>query len=191
VAGMKAEELKVDPFGLRVGHTWCEIGLILDAINRNLITRFVEIGLNGGGLCAMLSHTTEHLPNFHYLGVEEDDEVIDSSVRQLFHPLVIEQDIRQLWIMDARDPMTIHEIAGWIRRDAGPALVYCDGGKKAKEFNLYAPILRKDDLIATHDFDFERDMQAEIRLERSANEHHLAGVGFVAPYRISLWRKDH
>ncbi len=190
---MKAEELKIDPFGLLVGHTWCEVGLILDAINRNNVTRFVEVGVHKGGLCAILAHSTEHMPKFHYLGVEIDGQIVDATVNKLFHPLVVEQDIRQLWIRDAHEPETITAIADWIRRDPGPALVYCDGGDKIKEFNLYAPIIRRGDFIAAHDFDYGGYERAEIRMEHiegAVNEHNLTGVGFVAPYRISLWRRE-
>lgn len=190
---MKAEELKIDPFGLLVGHTWCEVGLILDAVNRNQVTRFVEIGVHKGGLCAILAHTTEHMPSFHYLGIEIDGEIVDSSVRKLFHPLVVQQDIRDLWIMDAHRRSTIDQVAGWIRRDKGPALIYCDGGDKVAEFNLYAPVIRPGDLIAAHDFDYGGYERAEIRIEDidgAVNENQLSAVGFVAPYRISLWRRE-
>jgi hypothetical protein len=189
---MRAEELKIDPFGLLVGHTWCEVGLILDAINSHRITRFVEIGVHKGGLCAMLAHTTEHLPYFKYLGVEIDEEIIDPTVKKLFHPVVTSQGIRQLWIMDAHAPQTIHDVAHWIRQDQGPALIYCDGGNKVKEFNLYVSQIREQDFIAAHDFDYGGYDRAEIRPEDVADgvaKHGLLGVGFAAPYRIALWRK--
>ena len=188
---MKAEELKIDPFGLLVGHTWCEVGLILDAINRNNVTRFVEVGVHKGGLCAILAHSTEHMPNFHYLGVEIDGNIIDPSVRKLFHSRA--DSIRSLWIRDAHDAQTIMDVVDWTRLDSGPALVYCDGGNKIKEFNLYAPFIRRGDFIAAHDFDYGGYERAEIRMddiEGAVNEHNLTGVGFVAPYRISLWRRE-
>lgn len=190
---MKAEELKIDPFGILIGHTWCEVGLILDAINRSEVTRFVELGVHKGGLCALLSHTTEHAPNFHYLGIEIDGKIVDPTVRRLFHPLVVEQGLRELWIKDAHARSTVVAVADWIRRDGGPALIYCDGGDKVKEFHLYAPIIRQGDMIAVHDFDYGGYERAEIHwhdIERVVAEQHLTNLGYVAPYRISLWRRE-
>lgn len=189
---MNTDEFETKPFGVRVEHTWIEIGLILDFINSARITRFIEIGVNKGGLCAILAHTTEHLSYFHYLGVEINPEIIEPSVKNLFRPLMEERDIRQLLIADAHQRVTIEFIKNWIHRSAGPALVYCDGGDKPKEFGLYAPVIRPGDFIAAHDWDYGGYTKAEIGPDDVNNitaEQNLIGVGFVPPYRIALWRK--
>jgi len=189
---MNPDEFKIDPFGILVGHTWMEVGLILDFINTARITRFVEIGVHKGGLCAILAHTTEHLSFFHYLGIEINPDIIHESVKKLFHPKLEERDIRQLVIADALQPSTIKIVSRWVHRSAGPALVYCDGGDKPKEFERYAPVIRAGDFIAAHDWDYGGYDRAEIKpsdVEEIAIEQNLIGVGFVAPYRIALWRK--
>lgn len=189
---MNADEFKIEPFGVYIAHTWMELGLIMDFIISARITRFVEIGVHKGGLAAILAHTAEHLPYFHYLGVEIKQGIIEETVKKLFHPLMEERDIRQLMIADAHKRQTINFVKDWIHRSAGPALVYCDGGDKPKEFNLYAPIIRAGDFIAAHDWDYGGYKAAEIKpadVEKAVAEHGLIGVGFVAPYRIALWRK--
>lgn len=189
---MNPDEFKIDPFGILVGHTWMEVGLILNFINTARITRFIEIGVHKGGLCAMLAHMTEHMAYFHYLGIEINPDIIDKSVKKLFHPSMAEHDIRQLIIADAHKRETVNTVYEWIHRSAGPALVYCDGGDKPKEFGLYAPVIRSGDFIAAHDWDYGGYARAEIKpsdVEKIAIEQNLIGVGFVAPYRIALWRK--
>ena len=189
---MNPDEFKTEPFGVYVAHTWIEVGLILDFINSARITRFVEIGIHHGGLCAILAHTAEHLPYFHYMGIEINPDIIEQSVKNLFHPMMDERDIRQLVIADALKPETVQVVNQWIHRSAGPALIYCDGGDKPKEFGLYAPVIRAGDFIAAHDWDYGGYAQAEIKpedVEEIAIEQNLIGVGFVAPYRIALWRK--
>jgi len=190
---MRPDELKIDPFGILVGHTWAEVGVILDAINRYGVTRFAEIGVHKGGLCALLCHATEHLARFHYLGMEIDRDIVVSSVRRLFHPMAVETGTRQLWFGDAHTAATVREVAKWLAKDVGPAWIYCDGGDKPTEFNLYAPILRPGDLISAHDYDYGGYERAEIAwpdIEQAVTEYSLRNLGFVAPYRITLWRKD-
>lgn len=189
---MNPDEFKIDPFGILVGHTWMEVGLILDFINTARITRFVEIGVHKGGLCAILAHATEHLSFFHYLGIEINPDIIHESVKKLFHPIMDLRDIRQLIVDDACKHEVINTVSDWIHRSAGPALIYCDGGDKPKEFGLYAPVIRAGDFIAAHDWDYGGYARAEIGpsdVEEITTDQHLIGVGFVPPYRIALWRK--
>ncbi len=185
---MNLAEFKIDPFGVLVGHTWIEVGIVLDTINRLRIKRFVEIGVHKGGLTALLVHTTTHVPGFEYLGLEIDSQIIHPTVRKLFDPLAN----AYLWIRDAHTKEAINDVERWMKAVAGPALIYCDGGDKPKEFKLYAEILRKGDFIAAHDWDYGGYTRAEIKMrhvEPVAAEHNLTPIGFVEPIRICLWKK--
>lgn len=44
-----------------------------------------------------------------------------------------------------------HRVADWIG-DGSKTLLFCDNGKRAQEFNLYAPLLKKGDIIMAHDY---------------------------------------
>ncbi len=46
---------------------------------------------------------------------------------------------------------SIHEIKQLID-EAGITIVLCDGGDKIKEFNLFSKLLKKNDIIAAHDY---------------------------------------
>jgi len=89
---------------------------------------------------------------------------------------------------------TIEDVRRWIMNKPGPAFIYCDGGNKPKEFNLYAPILRVGDYIAAHDWDYGGYRRAEIRpkdVAKPVAQHNLTAVGFTEPIRICLYRKAH
>ena len=186
---MDIETFQIEPFGVHVAHTWLEVGTVLDSINRLSIRRFVEIGVYKGGLCALLVHTTKHVPNLEYLGVEIDSQIVEPTVRKLFDPLAS----AFLWFRDAHVDTTIDEVRRWIKQKPGPALIYCDGGNKPTEFKSYAPILRKGDYIAAHDWDYGGYQRAEIRpsdVEPVAEKQGLRFLGFVKPIRICLYVKE-
>jgi len=185
---MNLNEFKIDPFGVEVGHTWIEVGVILDTINRTGIKRFVEIGVHRGGLTGLLVHSTEHIPGLQYLGVEINAQLIHPTIRKMFDTL----RNAQMWIRDAHDPANVKEIANWAKGAAAPCMIYCDGGHKPTEFNLYAPEIRRGDYIAAHDWDYGGYRRAEIKpsdIEQVVAEQNLVPIGFVKPIRICLWRK--
>ena len=131
---MEYEKFQIEPFGVHVAHTWLEVGIVLDSINRLGIKRFVEIGVYKGGLAALLVHSTKHIPGFEYLGIEIDSQIVEPTVRKLFDPLAH----ATLWLRDAHARETVEDVRQWIQRKPGPALIYCDGGDKPKEFKKYA-----------------------------------------------------
>jgi len=181
---LSPENLKVDVYGVLVGHTWAEVGLLFACINTYKIKKVVEIGVHNGGLSILLAHATEHIPNFHYLAIEIDDNLIKPTVKKLFHPL----GNSTLWIEDAWQMTTISRVRHWMTTTAaGPTLIYCDGGNKPKEFGLYAQILNKGDFIAAHDYDYGGYERAEIGPEDVmpvVEQQGLSPIGFPAPYRI-------
>ena len=185
---MDFEKFQVEPFGVHVAHTWLEVGIVLDAINCLGIKKFVEIGIYKGGLAALLVHTTKHVPGFEYLGVEIDSQIVEPTVRKLFDPLAN----ATLWLRDAHSSETVESVRQWISRKPGPALIYCDGGDKPKEFAKYAPMLRFNDFIAAHDWDYGGYHRAEIRprdVEKPVADNNLTKIGFTEPIRIGLWKK--
>jgi hypothetical protein len=185
---MEYDKFQIEPFGVHVAHTWLEVGVVLDTINRLGIKRFVEIGIYKGGLAALLVHTTKHIPGFEYLGIEIDSQIVEPTVRKLFDPLAN----ATLWLRDAHARETIESVRQWIARKPGPALIYCDGGDKPKEFTKYAPIVRVNDFIAAHDWDYGGYSRAEIKprdIEKPIYDNNLSQIGFTEPIRIGLWKR--
>lgn len=185
---MEYDKFQIEPFGVHVAHTWLEVGVVLDLINRLGIKRFVEIGIYKGGLAALLVHTTKHIPGFEYLGIEIDSQIVEPTVRKLFDPLAN----ATLWLRDAHTDDAVESVKQWIKQKPGPALIYCDGGHKPTEFKMYAPILRPHDYIAAHDWDYGGYHRAEIRprdVKKSVADNNLTMLGFTEPIRIGIWKR--
>lgn len=103
-------------------------------------TRVIEIGSLNFGLTALISN--------HFDGqiiTYEIDETRMSSWRRL-HPHAQNIELRMMSVFDDMDRIT-NEI-----QSDGTTLVMCDGGDKIKEFNTFAPYLKKGDVICAHDF---------------------------------------
>ena len=177
---MDYTKFQIEPFGVHIAHTWLEVGVVLDSVNCLGIKKFVEIGIYKGGLAALLVHSTKHIPGLEYLGVEIDSQIIEPTVRKL------------LWLRDAHSKETIESVRQWFSRKPGPALIYCDGGNKPKEFAKYAPIIRVGDFIGAHDWDYGGYQRAEIKpkdVGKPVEDNNLTKIGFTEPIRIGLWKK--
>ena len=48
--------------------------------------------------------------------------------------------------------------------------IFCDGGNKIREFQMYAPLLRKNDRIAVHDWNLEIGMG---NIQQTCKEYNL------------------
>jgi hypothetical protein len=183
--------LKVDPYGLTTGHTWIELGIVLDLINVYHITRFVELGVHVGGFTAVLSPLVLHKPGFRYLAVEINQDIVTKTVQRL-------PEVSFLW-GDCLDPIVRHEIELFIRSTPSMSFIYCDNGNKPKEFEAYAQLLRQHDLIAAHDYgpyeagaywlgSAKSEIHAE-DVEPVAERWGLERIRYPEPSRITVWRK--
>lgn len=128
------------PMGVSTSLTWYDVGAILHVIHEAHIRLVVEVGVEHGGLAALLASYGRYT-GLRYRG-------IDISLASL-HPAVRDEPIveRDAWAAE-----TIAEVARWMSEVDGPALLFCDGGDKPKELHLYAPLLRPDDVLMGHDY---------------------------------------
>lgn len=166
-----------------VSHTDEEVEYLLEVLRSTEIKTFVEIGVHLGGLAAILIDKMDH-----YLGVEIKESITDSNLKAY----VSRKENCDFKFADAWSATTILEVALWLQNKR-PAFIYCDGGKKPKELDLYAPLLLAGDMIGVHDFGiYDR---AEIRPEQA--EKIIDSRGFVdyepsfrpESARIAIWRK--
>lgn len=175
--------LKIDPFGILVGHTWAEVGLLFEMINRLGVKTFVEIGVHKGGLAAMLESHARYNADFQYMGVEINESIVEDQVKR-----EIKKSRRcQLVFADALEPLTIRIVGQFLNDNLGPAFIYCDGGDKTREFKYYPQLLRPGDFIAAHDYDYGNYARAEISQQHVRTVMEYENLGLVmqsAPYRI-------
>lgn len=110
-------------------------------INKNQkIGRIIELGTARGGLSVLLG-----IFSLVYGCKFITYDIYDSSLyKQLFKRLDI--DFRQKDVFESEI-----EISNEIK-DEGVTILFCDGGDKSKEFNLFSKYLKPDDLILAHDY---------------------------------------
>lgn len=131
------------PLGVSTSLTWYDFGALLTIIQRYGIRTAIEIGVEHGGLAALLSSYGRY-STLAYRGIDISLRSLAPAVRQNDEPRLIERD--------AWRPATIAEVGNWLEILPAPALIFCDGGDKPKELRLYAPLLRRGDVLAGHDY---------------------------------------
>lgn len=128
------------PVGVSTSLTWSDIGVILHVIQAAGIRLVVEIGVEHGGLAALLAAYGQ-VTGVAYRGLDITLAALHPVVRDL--PIVA----RDAWRAE-----TVAEVRGWMDAANGPCLIFCDGGDKPKELHLYAPLLRPGDVLMGHDY---------------------------------------
>ena len=126
--------------GVSCSLTWYDVGALLTVIQQGGIRTILEIGVEHGGLAALL-HTYAHTNGLTYRGIDIALAALDV---RLHDADIVERDA---W---ARE--TVDELARWIAAMPAPALIICDGGDKPRELKLYAPLLRPGDVLLGHDY---------------------------------------
>lgn len=98
----------------------------------------IEIGYYWGGFTLWLKRNSGE--NTKVIGYD-----ISDAQREVFDPSV------EYRIGDCFDTKVIEEIKNLIS-SSGKTLIFCDGGQKENEFNLYADFLKSGDVIMLHDY---------------------------------------
>lgn len=134
------------PFGIHIGHTWHEVGVLMRLINTYRVGLFVELGVHEGGLASLMLSRMLFDPGFYYYGVERDI----GQTRQEVKSAIASQPRS---ILFASDIFAAHEaVRIAVANASSPAFVYCDGGDKPKELAAFKDVLRPGDLVGVHDF---------------------------------------
>jgi hypothetical protein len=116
---------------------------IQELVQQEAPSIMIEIGTNVGGVTLALH---EALPNVHLYSYD-----ILSYIK---HPCgLFNYDFVHFKIEDVY-PKRSHNksIASNITSSPGKVFIYCDGGEKDTEVNLYAPLLKVGDIVGFHDY---------------------------------------
>ncbi len=144
----RAETGGVWPTGVAIGQSWFELGALAWLCGRYEIESFVELGMLEGGLSSILLGRTMFTKDFRYLGIENEMRFLDLRVKAAGDWF----ERFDLLEADVFEDSTVYYVKFWLGLSEDPSLIYCDNGNKPKELEWYAPILRKGDVIAAHDF---------------------------------------
>jgi len=80
-----------------------------------------------------------------YLGIEIDETIVDNRIKEL-----VESNGGKIIYADCMSDNVYKEIERFV--NGGRTIIYCDNGNKAEEIKHFYPILKKDDILLTHDF---------------------------------------
>lgn len=148
------------PVGVSTSLTWSDIGAILHVIQAARIRLVVEIGVEHGGLAALLLAYGRHT-GLTYRGLDISLASLHTIVRDTHGGTIVERDA---WEVGA-----IALVRLWMNTLPAPCLIFCDGGDKPKELKLYAPLCRPGDVLMGHDYHNEygdeaiQDMPPNVR----------------------------
>lgn len=136
--------------------------------------RILEIGTFHGGLTLLLRDILDEIGL-----VDNIIRTYDIHEQEFLKPLVIDRKVevvtKNLFNNDYSDWNTDddkNEIDSLIRQD-GVSLVLCDGGCKKCEFNLLAPLLKKDDIIMAHDYAPDNEYFEKYMKDKIWNWHEI------------------
>jgi hypothetical protein len=109
-------------------------------------TQIIEIGTGVGGFSVFLYLSClNHMTEF----VTYDINPTRLMYRGLFNKLNI--DYRVADVFGEAKETIINTI-----QQKGTTVLFCDGGNKIKEFNTFAPYLKKGDYILAHDYAYDK-----------------------------------
>lgn len=131
------------PMGVSTSLTWYDVGALLTLIPLFGVRLVVEIGVEHGGLAALLASYGRYTGR-DYRGVDISLRSLAPAVREHAGALLYERDA---WATD-----TLAEVATWLGQHPRPALIFCDGGDKPRELRTYARIIRPGDILVGHDY---------------------------------------
>lgn len=130
--------------------------------------RILEIGTFHGGLTLLLRDILDEIGL-----VDSTIRTYDINEQEFLKPLVADRKVevytKNLFndsYDDWHSEISKQEINDYINKE-GTTIVLCDGGCKKCEFNLLAPLLKKNDIIMAHDYApdteyFEKHMKDKI-----------------------------
>ena len=181
---------------LAIGHNEAEIIFLNRLVEENM-GGFIEVGVHVGGLAHIMLQIAEANPDFRYLGIDHNSEVLNRHIRSSI-------DFRantEIWIADAWSFATRLRVSEWMIATRNTCIIYCDGGDKPKELTLYEGMARPGDILMVHDYGtYEGGDEFPSKAEISPEQAGLAlrGKGFVRyepswmpreGIRIAAWRK--
>jgi len=128
--------------GQRIQHSYAEFAFIDQVLTEEKFMTLIEFGTARGGLSLIFG--------LHALRVGGHAYTFDVSIEPCHNLYVKLKPLIPLTFlrMDVLSDEAMKLIPKLVGR--GRTLIYCDAQKK-KEFNLYAPLLKKGDVIMAHD----------------------------------------
>lgn len=136
------------PFGIQSDYSWSDVGAILKIISDYKVGLFIETGVNQGDLAAWMIARGFFVPDFHYVGITNDINLLDQKLEELMK--YTEQSFIAAGVCWSYG--ITKKIYHMVRNSHRPAMVFCDGKDVEKEFKCYFDLLRPGDVLASYKF---------------------------------------
>jgi cephalosporin hydroxylase len=140
-----------------------DLPLITSVINDHRPEIAIELGTDAGGFSAYLADTV----------APWDGQVYTFDKERKFNPLLLDGAWPNLAFIQT-DILNDTENVGRLMLEPRRCLLYCDNGHKEKELSLYAPFLKRGDMIGTHDYGTE--VKPEFAYQLLEIKHRLQPV---------------
>jgi hypothetical protein len=127
----------------------------------------VEIGTSSGGLSLLLKDLCDGI-GAKFVTYEINEGLRD-ELSQRFGFVSRNIDMR---VCDIFQPENIRALVSAIQ-EPGRVLLLCDGGNKVREFNLFAPYLKPQDVIMAHDYAPNGDVFHAEYVDKIWNWHEI------------------
>lgn len=137
-------------FGIWISHSWHEIGAVLQTVYEYKVDCFVEIGFHRGGLGTLMVSHCNFDPDFYYLGFDIDKDIVEPS----FVMAASKTPNASALFQDALSDHSVNMVQGLVNSARQP-MIYCDGGNKPREFDIFSRIIPTGGLIMVHDHPIE------------------------------------
>lgn len=148
-AGVTRWDFYVHPFGIPIAQTWPQFFGILALINRHAPDLLIELGIDQGGLGSLLIMRCKYVPDFHYLGIDENE----GRINPILKGLAREEPRFAIHIADIYSEETLSMVQSRIAANPGSTAIFCDGGDKLVELQIYSKFLKKKgDILVGHDY---------------------------------------
>lgn len=151
--------------------------------------QILEIGTANGGLTELIRDLLDKLSLFDTALRTYDvnpDHIRTRLLDRIEQGANIDFRLKNLFNYPYSEIVEVEEVTDFIHRP-GTTIVMCDGGSKKNEFRMFAPLLKRGDIIMAHDYApnkeyFEKNIRNKIwnwheiedeHINDSCNEYHL------------------
>lgn|SRR3990167_3689828 len=151
--------MKTTFIGTVMAQTPRAIALWEKVLNENEFKRIIEIGSYKWGMSLL----------FYLFCLQKKAEFYTYDVEKFTPPRVV-REIGLTKHFKMLDVFSIEKEIGKLIQKEGKTIVYCDGGNKANELEVFHKYLKSGDIIAVHDWGTEIDAYPNTLIEIYAKE---------------------
>jgi len=163
--------MKTTFIGTRMAQTPRAVALWEKVLSETEFSRIIEIGSYKWGMSLL----------FYLFCIQRKAEFFTYDIGKFTPPRVV-REIGLTKHFKMVDVFTIEKEIGALIKKEGRSIVYCDGGNKARELQVFSQYLKQGDIIAVHDWGTEVDSYPLFLIEIYSKECNDEGMTRIFQY---------